>query len=94
MKITFGKKSFSFIINLFHLVLDQIEVSLDIHILSWPVSRAFNDRMDSVLPSPRSNDVSPFIANKTLNAFDFDNISVTSSSIMTELPQLVNFTLV
>ncbi|VDN58251.1 unnamed protein product [Dracunculus medinensis] len=69
-------------------LLDQIEVSLDIHILSWPVSRAFNDRMDSVLPSPRSNDVSPFIANKTLNAFDFDNISVTSSSIMTELPQL------
>uniref|UniRef100_A0A915AZD3 Protein SZT2 n=1 Tax=Parascaris univalens TaxID=6257 RepID=A0A915AZD3_PARUN len=69
-------------------MLDQVEVTLDIYVLSWPSVHAVNDHMDSVLTTPSSRQSSPLLPKDAARCFDFENApSVDTMDVIAELPQ-------
>ncbi|KHN85310.1 Protein SZT2, partial [Toxocara canis] len=72
-------------------ILDQVEVTLDVYVLSWPSMHAVNDHLDSVLTSPSSRLSSPVLPKDPVKYFDFENTpSVDAVDVMVELPQAEN----
>lgn len=71
-------------------MLDQVEVTLDVYVLSWPSMHAVNDHMDSVLTTPSSRQSSPLLPKDAVRYFDFENApSVDTVDVIAELPQAV-----
>lgn len=72
--------------------MDLIGISFDIYVLSWPVIRVASEQSDIYTVSPKNQDTSPEVPQKSTSYFDFEHsFSATTSDVISQLPRLVRF---